>query len=50
MTEEYYIEYYDNKGRRGYTKYYLTESEAKLKADDLIDNGFEEVTIVTVRY
>ena len=32
---EYYIEYYDPKGRRGYTRYYLDKREADNKAEDL---------------
>ncbi len=48
--EEYYIEYYDPKGRRGYTRYYLDKQEAGNKAEDLESQGCTEVTIVTFRY
>lgn len=50
MTEEYYIEYYDPKGRRGFTKYYLNKMDADNKADDLKDKGYTDVRVMTFRY
>ena len=47
---EYYIEYYDPKGRRGYTKYYIDKREADNKADGLRAQGYTEVNIVEFRY
>ena len=50
MKEEYYIEYYDPKGRRGFTKYYTNKFEADEKAEDLKYKGYDEVKVVTFRY
>lgn len=47
---EYYIEYYDPKGRRGYTKYYIDKREADNKADDLRAQGYTEVNVIEFRY
>lgn len=47
---EYYIEYYDPKGRRGYTKYYINKQDADNKADDLIEQGYTEVKTIEFRY
>lgn len=48
--EEYYVEYYDPKGRRGYTTYYLTKQDAQNKKEDLENQGFQDVKIITFRY
>lgn len=50
MPTEYYLEYYDPKGRRGFTKYYLTKQEAEDKKDRLENQGFQDVKIITFRY
>lgn len=47
---EFYVEYYDLKGKRGYTKYFLTLKEANEKMDDLIRQGYQEVKVMTYRY
>ena len=47
---EYYVEYHDPKGRRGYTRYYLDKREADNKAEDLKFQGYTDVTVVTFRY
>lgn len=47
---EYYVEYYDPKGRRGYTKYYIDKREADNKADDLRVQGYTEVNVIEFRY
>lgn len=47
---EYYVEYYDPKGRRGYTKYYIDKREADNKADDLRAQGYTEVKTIEFRY
>lgn len=50
MNEEWYVEYYDPKGRRGYTRYYLVKHEADEKAEDLKEKGFTGVKVITFRY
>lgn len=50
MKEEYYIEYYDPKGRRGYTHYYLDKRDADNKKEDLEQQGYTEVKVITFRY
>lgn len=50
MNEEYYIEYYDPKGRRGFTKYFQNKADAEFIKDGLKRNGYTEVKIITFRY
>ena len=50
MKEEYYVEYYDLKGRRGFTKYYINKIDADGKAEDLKLKGFKDVKVITFRY
>ena len=48
--EEYYVEYYDPKGRRGYTQYYINKIDADTKKEDLEAQGYTEVKVITFRY
>lgn len=50
MMEEYYVECYDPKGRRGYTNYYLDKIDADNKKEDLESQGYTDVKVVTFRY
>lgn len=50
MNTEYYVEYYDPKGRRGFTQYYLDKREAENKADDLKSQGYTDVLVITFVY
>lgn len=47
---EFYVEYYDLKGKRGFTKYFLTLKEANEAADNLKDQGFKDIKVVNYRY
>lgn len=50
MNEQYYVEYYDPKGRRGYTKYYSNKLDADNKADELKRQGYVDISVITFRY
>lgn len=50
MIVEYYVEYYDPKGRRGFTQYYLTEKEANDKAERLKEQGYNNISVIPFKY
>lgn len=50
MTEEYWIEYFDNRNYRHFTKYYTTEREVEQMAKNLEEQGYRDITINTFRY
>ena len=50
MIEEFYLTYYDDKGRRHYSVYYTDERTAKQVALNLEEQGYKDVKIETFRY
>lgn len=49
-TEEYYLEYYDETGRRYYTPYFINLKDAKQKEKELESQEFKDVTLHVFRY
>ena len=50
MNEEYYLEYFDERNRRHFTRYYSQEKEAKELKNALEDKGYSDVKIIRVLY
>mgnify|MGYP006976580283 CR=1 FL=1 len=50
MIEEYWIEYYDDRNYRHFTKYYVSQREVDQMAKNLEDQGYKDITIHKFRY
>jgi hypothetical protein len=50
MTEEYWIEYYDDRNRRYNTTYYVTQRQAEVIMNNLEEQGYHDVTLHIFRY
>lgn len=50
MTEEYWIDYYDDNNKRHFTKYYSDYNDVKVFRDALERQGYKDIKIHTFRY
>ena len=50
MIEEYYLSYYDQRGRRHVSVYYTRIEEAEQHAKNLEEQGYRDIKIEKYRY